>query len=262
MQGYQSMGPRILTLTLAKTVDESLGMFAVLFSPMRGALAHAATLLLLAGFTVVGVRAEWRRVPVTLLFLAGYLAIVVFWPGAPSRFLWGVWPLLLVFIAAGARASLQPAFATSNVRRALALGAMGWLVVGHAAYEMRGFRGRWWSSIARGSTPRIEAAVQWTLGHTAPSDLVAADDDGAVFLYTGRRTVPARSFTTAQYLTGQPTSPSDGLSAILDAYAARAVVVGTAGSYQAAASLAVPPRPRLSSGEQYPGGAAFTVLPR
>ena len=74
--------------------------------------------------------------------------------------------------------------------------------------------------------------------------------------------MPARSFTTAQYLTGRPSSPSDGLSSILDAYPVRAVVVGTAGSYEAATSLAVPPRPRLSSGEEYPGGAAFTVLSR
>jgi hypothetical protein len=262
MQGYHSMGPRILTLTLSKTVDESLGMFAVLFSPTRGLLAHASTLVLLAGTTALGARAEWRRMPVMLLFLAGYLAIVLLWPGAPSRFLWGIWPLFLILLVAGARAALTLAVAHSHVSRALATAAIVWLAVGYAAYELRGFRGRWWSSIARGSTPRIEGAIQWTLGHTVPDDLIAADDDGAIFLYTGRRTVPVRSFTTGQYLTGQPSSPAEGLSPILDAYPVRAVVVGTAGSFQAAASLAVPPRPRLSSGAEYPGGAAFTVLPR
>ncbi|MDQ6633190.1 MAG: hypothetical protein M3Z10_00335 [Gemmatimonadota bacterium] len=262
MQGYHSMGPRILALTLGKTVDESLGMFAVLFSPMRGTFAHAATLLLLGGMMALGARAEWRRIPVTLLFLAGYLVIVLLWPGAPSRFLWGIWPLFLLLLAAGARAAWQASLASRPVRRAVVAAAAAWLVVGYAAYEARGFRGRWWSSIARGSTRRIEGAVQWTLGHTTPADLVAADDDGTIFLYTGRRTVPARSFTTAQYLTGRPSSPSEDLSSILDAYPVRAVVVGTAGSYEAAASLAVPPRPRLSSGEEYPGGAAFTVLPR
>jgi hypothetical protein len=262
MQGYHSMGPRILTLTLAKTVDESLGMFAVLFSPMRGSLAHAATLVLLAATMTFGVRAEWRRMPVMLLFLSGYLVIVLLWPGAPSRFLWGIWPLFLLLLAAGARAGLQPTRPPTDLRRALAAVAVAWLVVGYAAYEGRGFRGRWWSSITRGGTPRIEAAVQWTLGHTAPDDLIAADDDGAIFLYTGRRTVPVRSFTTGQYLTGRPSSPAEGLSPILDVYPVRAVVVGTAGSHEAAASLAVPPRPRLSSGEEYPGGAAFTVLPR
>jgi hypothetical protein len=262
MEGYHSMGARILTLTLEKTVDESLGMFAVLFSPMRGTLAHAATLLLLAAIMALGARAEWRRAPVTLLFLAGYLVIVLFWPGAPSRFLWGIWPLFLLLLAAGARAALRPPIASTPVRWVAAAAAVAWLVVGYAAYEARGFRGRWWSSIARGSTPRIEGAVQWTLGHTVAADLVAADDDGTIFLYTGRRSVPARSFTTAQYLTGRPSSPSEGLSSILDAYPVRAVVVGTAGSYEAAASLTVPPRPRLSSGEEYPGGAAFTVLPR
>jgi hypothetical protein len=104
--------------------------------------------------------------------------------------------------------------------------------------------------------------VQWTLAHTAASDLVAADDDGAVFLYTGRRTVPVRSFTTGQYLTGVPSSPAEGIVPILDAYPVRAIVVGTAGSYDAAASLGVPPRPRLALAQEYAGGAAFTVLPR
>jgi hypothetical protein len=91
---------------------------------------------------------------------------------------------------------------------------------------------------------------------------VAADDDGAIFLYTGRRTVPVRSFTTGQYLTGVPSSPTEGLIPILDAYPVRAVVVGTAGSYEAAASLAAPPRPRLVPAPEYANGAAFTVLPR
>ncbi|MFL5607596.1 MAG: hypothetical protein ACJ8AD_14195 [Gemmatimonadaceae bacterium] len=261
MQGYHSMGPRILTLTIAKTVDESLGMFAVLFSPMRGRLAHAVTLLLLAVAAALGARVVWRRMPVTLLFLTGYLAIVVLWPGAPSRFLWGIWPFFLILLAAGARAALQP-LASTQLRRAAAAAGMLWLVMGYAAYEVRGFRGRWWSSIARGSTPRIEAAVQWTLEHTTPNDVIAADDDGAVFLYTGRPSVPARSFTTAEYLTGRPSNSSEDLSLVLDAYPVRAVVVGTAGAYEAAASLTVLPKPRLSPGEQYPGGAAFTVLPR
>jgi hypothetical protein len=262
MQGYREMGPSILWVTLTKTVDESLGMFAVLFSPMRGEIAHAVTLILLAAVMALGARTDWRRMSVTLSFLAGYLAIVVFWPGAPSRFLWGVWPLFLLPLMSGARRALQRDGGAPHARRVLAAASVAWLVVGYGAYEVRGFRGHWWSSVARGSTMRIVGAVQWTLGHTAPSDVVAADDDGAVFLYTGRRTVPVRSFTTGQYLTGRPSGPSEGISPILDAYPVRAVVVGTAGSYEAAASLAVPPRPRLSSGQEYPGGAAFTVLPR
>jgi hypothetical protein len=262
MRGYRSMGPRILSLTLEKTLDESLGMFGALFSPMRGRVAHALTLLVIGITAALGARAALRRIPVTLLFLAGYLVIVLFWPGAPARFLWGIWPFFLIILASGARAELLPWRASVRPRRAAATVAIAWLAVGYAAYEVRGFRGRWWSSIARGSTGRIVAAVQWTLAHTAASDLVAADDDGAVFLYTGRRTVPVRSFTTGQYLTGVPSSPAEGIVPILDAYPVRAIVVGTAGSYDAAASLALPPRPRLAPAREYAGGAAFTVLSR
>jgi hypothetical protein len=262
MQGYRTLGPRILSLTVAKTFDESLGMFAVLFSPVRGRIAHAATLTLMAATVVAAVRADRRRLPVTLLFLACYLIIVLFWPGAPSRFLWGIWPLFLILLAEGARAELMPARIAPAARRFVAVAAVAWLAVGYAAYEARGIRGQWWSSIARAGTGRIASAVQWTLTNTAPTDIVAADDDGAVFLYSGRRTVPARSFTAVQYLTGQPSSAAEGLVPILAAYPVRAVVVGTGGSYQAAASLALPPRPRLSMPQEYPGGAAFTVLSR
>jgi hypothetical protein len=262
MQGFETFGLEILPLTVWKTLGESLGMFAVLFSPVRGGLAHAVTVILLAVTFVLAVRAERRRIPVTLLFLACYLGIVVFWPGAPSRFLWGIWPLFLVLLASGARAGLAVARAAPPRRRLLAAAAAAWLIVGHAAYEARGIRGRWWSSIARANTGRVVAAVQWTLTHTDSSDVVAADDDGAVFLYTGRHTVPVRSFTAAQYLTGLPSRAAEGLLPILATYPVRVVVVGTAGSYQAAASLALPPRPRLSVPQEFRGGAAFTVLPR
>lgn len=262
MHGYRSMGPSILTLTLRRTVDETLGIFAILFSPMRGQLAHAITLPLLGTVSIVGAHVYRRRMPVTLLFATGYLGVVLFWPGAPARFVWGVWPLFLILLAAGARALLYRGSMTRPRWRLASAAVLAWLVAGYGSYELRAFRGRWWSSIARSSTPRIAGAVIWTWRHTAPTDLVAADDDGAVYLYTGRHTVPVRSFTTAQYLTAQPSTADEGIVPILRAYDVRHVVVGTAGSYDAAVSLVAPPRHFLAPPQEFPGGAAFTVLPR
>ena len=270
MRGLREMGPSMIPATLRHTVAESGGMFAALFSPLRSAPAHWLTLAALAALAITGAIALRRRLPVTLLFLAGYLTIIALWPFAPSRFVWGVWPLLLLVLLAGARASLVALRANgiaSGRRRLLPVAgvfAMAWVTWGYAAYEARAVRGQWWASIPRANTRRIVPAVQWTLANTAPSDVVAAEDDGAVYLYTGRTTVPVRTFTAQQYLTAL--SPRDeaeqGLIPVVAAYPVRVVVVGSSIALAQAQWLSARPSPLLSPRAEFPGGAAFTVLPR
>jgi hypothetical protein len=271
LRGYRTMGPAMIPLTLQRTGVETLGMFAVLFSPSRGMIGHAATLVALAALALVGIAASWRRIPVTLLFLAGYLAIVLLWPFPSGRFVWSVWPLFMLILLAGIRAIVEaaraPARSAPRGRRALALVAaasVAWLSVGYGMYEVRAVRGAWWSSIARENTLRLVPVFQWTLANTAPGDLIAADDDGAVYLYTGRHTVPVRSFTVQQYLTNVPTrvDVEEGLAAILAAYPVRTVIVGSTSTFAAARWLAAQPAPRVFIRDTLPNGVAFTVLPR
>jgi hypothetical protein len=261
-RGLRVMGPAMVPSTIARTVPETLGMLAVLFSPARSGAAHGATLIALGVLAAAGAWSVRRRMPVTLFFLAGYLAIVLVWPFNPSRFIWGVWPLLLLLVVAGAHAAVAfPSRLAPSARIAL-LAAFVWVAAGYGAYEVRGVRGAWWSSIARANTQRIGPAVQWTLANTAPSDVVAAEDEGAIYLYTGRRAVPVFSFTTAQYLRDHSAAENatDGLVPILAAYPVRTVVVGSRKTVDAADYLVNSPTPPLALRAEFPGGVAYTVL--
>jgi hypothetical protein len=201
--------------------------------------------------------------PVTLAFLAGYLVIVLVWPFPTARFVWAVWPLLLALVVLGARSASRRGEWTTPVRAALAL-AFVWVTVGYAAYEVRGVRGAWWSSIARASTERMAPTVRWVASHTAPGELVASESEGAVYLYANRQAVPIASLTPRQYLHEYSAreNANEGLKAVLQAYPVRTVVVGTRKSFDAAQYLVTSPTPLLAPRETFPGGAAFTVLTR
>lgn len=262
LRGVREMGPMMVAHTVAKTTGETVGMLGVLFAPIRGAATRAITVVVLLAFGVAGAVSGRRRIPVTLLFLAGYAAIVAIWPFAPARFVWAVWPLVLLPIVAGAYWTVSRP--RSLPVRVVALAALAWIVTGYASYEMRGVRGRWWSSIARANTQRIVPLVRWTAEHTGPADILATDDEGAVYLYTGRQTVPAISFTAARYLR-VPTvdeETRDGLAPVLNAYPVTIVLAGTQTTLDVARRLTSLPTPRLAVRQDFPGGVAFTVLPQ
>jgi hypothetical protein len=262
LRGLRVMGISMIPETLGRTIPETLGMLGILFSPMRASAARTATVLVLGVLAGTGAWTLWRRMPVTLLFLAGYAAIVLIWPFNPSRFVWGVWPLLLLLVMAGAYAALsQPSRIAPPARLAL-LASFAWVAVGYAAYESRGIRGSWWSSIARANTARIAPAVQWALENTAPSDVLAAEDEGAMYLYTGRRAVPVFSFTTAQYLRDHAAAQNaaEGLAPILAAYPVSTVIVGSRKTVDAADHLVTSPTPPLALRADFPGGVAYSVL--
>ena len=264
MRGLRVMGAGMVPATLGKTVPETLEMLAVLFSPLRAGAAHAMTLLMLATLTALGTWSVRRRMPVTLLFLAGYLTIVLVWPFNPSRFIWGIWPLLLLLVVAGAHAAVAHPSHFARPARALLVASLAWVTIGYAAYELRGVRGAWWSSIARANTQRIAPAVDWTLEHTGADELLAAEDEGAIYLYTGRRAVPVFSFTTAQYLRDHSAAENatEGLAPILEAYPVRTVIVGSRKTVDAADHLVHSSHPLLALRADFPGGVAYTVLPK
>jgi hypothetical protein len=255
------MGPSMIGATVAKTVPETTVMLSVLFSPLKGSAAHAVTLTALALLAIAGVAAAWRRIPVTLLFLAGYLAIVLVWPFQTARFVWAVWPLLLALVVIGASAAASRREWARPLRVALALGFV-WVACGYAAYESRGIRGRWWSSIARANTARMAPLVRWIIGNTAPGEVVASEYEGAVYLYANRQALPIVSLTPRQYLHDYTARENalEGLLPVLDAYPVRTVVVGSGKAFDAAQYLLTSASPRLAPREQFAGGAAFTAL--
>jgi hypothetical protein len=263
-RGLRTMGAGMVPTTLSMTSSATANMLAVLFSPVGGSLAHAITLIGLAALAVNGVIRTWRRIPVTLLFVAGYLAIVLLWPFPPERFLWAVWPLLLMIVAAGAISAVSDVRALRSrvVDRpwSLALAAaFAWVVIGYGLYELRGARGSWWSSVPRANAPRITAASDWITAHSDSGQVIAAEDEGAAYLYTGRPVVPVLSFTTEQYLRGLSAEENarGGLGPILEAYPVCFVVVGTRKTVDAADALVAARRLHLVA--DFAGGVAYST---
>ena len=263
IRGLRTLGGSMIPMTIAKTTSETSTMLAVLFSPMRGGAAHAVTLVALALLVAAACIATWRRAPVTLLFLAGYLAIVIVWPFQTARIVWTVWPLLLALVATGGWTSIGRPGWNAPLRVVLAA-ALVWVAAGYSAYEVRGIRGHWWSSIPRANTPRIATVVRAVAANTAPDEVVATDYEGAVYLYTGRQALPIITLTPAQYL--RDYSPREnameGLLPVLDAYPVRTVVAGAGKAYDAAQYLASQSPARLRLRQRVDGGGIFTVSAR
>ena len=263
--GIREMGLPFILDTLRNTSRDLGGMFTALFSPLRSPVGHTMTLAALALLASGGSAVLFRRAPVSLLFGLGYLALTLAWPFPPARFVWAIWPLVLVVLVAGAFAALPNLPGASGVRRSLrvaTLVAACWLAVGYAMYEVRAIRGRWWGSVSRAERRRIEPAIAWTLARTGPGDIVASEDDAALFLYTNRRTVPVLAASARRYVRAiEPREDAEaGLIPIIEQFHPAAVLVGSTGPIAVAELLSLPPYTRVRLLEHFAGGAAFTVI--
>jgi hypothetical protein len=263
--GVREEGIGLLARTAARTSAELAMMFATLIAPsIHNALRYVA-LLMLAALAIAGVRSLWRLAPVSLLFLAFYAAIVIVWPFTPARFAWGVWPLVIALPVLGARDLLgwRPTLPALRMLRMSALAGAACVALGYATYTLRGYRGQWWQSIPRAGAANLRPLVFWAARQTAPTDLLAVEAESAVYLYTGRQTVPVHTFTVQQYF--HPRSPSENaavIRAILATYPVTAVAVSTAAMRAAARELATSHPPALAVRDTFPGGIVLTPTPR
>ena len=263
--GVRAAGPTFLLETVQRTTTDLALTMAALCSPSRSHVGHGVTYVALAVLAGLGTVALWRKAPVMLLFCSAYLAITIMWPFPPARFAWAIWPLVLMLLVAGALGARRDHAMRGTAERIVhgtALAAAAWLAVGYALYEVRAVRGAWWGSVSRSERRRIEPTIAWTLAHTRPSDVIASEDDAALFLYTGRQAVPVLAASPLRYL--HPVAPADdardGLAPIIDRYHPNVVVVGSDGPLAVATLLTGPPVPRLQPLRPFPGGAAFTVI--
>ncbi|MEA3247244.1 MAG: hypothetical protein U9Q74_13915, partial [Gemmatimonadota bacterium] len=136
-------------------------------------------------------------------------------------------------------------------------------VAGAGFYSARGVS-RGWADIAqRRNAARLRPVVDWVNAHTAPGDVVAADGEPLVHLYTGRRVVPVHVLTPDEYLAGTSLrQAADDLRALLRAGHATWAVF-SAGALEADAADLVASAggsPRLVPVDTLPGGGvAFRV---
>ena len=190
----------------------------------------------------------------TMWFLAVYLAIVVLWPFTPGRFLWGIWPLVVLLFAFG----VQSLSATSIRAGVLAFAAL--VIVGNGVYTYRGYRGRWWASIGRQTASVAVPTVVWAGEHTRPTDVLSTNAELMVYLYTGRQAIPATSFGVTDYFTlPSVESRAAALKSILQAYPVDVVAIVANDSLETAARRMAAEQPTmLSLVDSVPHGLIFS----
>jgi hypothetical protein len=262
--GLRIEGLGLIARTVARTTGELSSMLEVIIAPLVPFGLKRVALALFLVLAVVGLRRLWRLAPVTALFTVLYAAVVVMWPFTPARFIWGIWPLVLVLPILGV-AELwhwRPTTpAAQGARFALATSAL-LLTVGYGVYNVRGYRGHWWSSIARQGTAQLAPLIAWASAHTRADEVISSSAEAAVYLYTGRPSLPATSFTVRDYF--RPPSVDEARTAlrgIMAAYHVDAVAVVAADSLRVAAeSMASGRPPELVLRDTFPNGLVFTPV--
>jgi hypothetical protein len=198
---------------------------------------------------------------VTTLFMCIFFAIMLVWPFTPARFVWAVWPLIVVVFVAGAIAvkNWQAPEMQMNVARAVAAAGVLIALFGYGTYNLRGYSGRWWSSIGRSTVGVVGPTITWIARNTPPNALVASNAEVMIYLYTGRLAVPATSLLPGDYFRlPSVQSRSDVLRSILQAYRVDAVAIVANDSLEIAArQMTAGQAPSLMLRDSVPNGLIF-----
>ena len=215
MDGIHERGPGMVVDTVRRNLPAMLDHLSHRLRPPSSALPNAATALCALLLGAAGAMRLARRAPVTLGFLVAYLGVVAVWPFPPVRFLLGIWILLMLVLACGAQvlweASL-PIARWNSARSRLTLRLLSGvaslvLVAGAIAYNVRGYQRRWWATTEEQSARWVMPKIAWARANIDTSAVIATDhDEGFVYLYTGRRSIPVTTFTAAEYFSPRDSS--------------------------------------------------------
>ena len=268
IDAYRERGLAFPLAVLGRNLGEMLRPLRALFAT----IPMVPAVMPLVGFTILialGAVRTARQAPVLGWFLLGYLAIVLVWPYSPDRFLWGIWPLIGMLIAAGgvelharARAPGRRRWQQHVALAAACLAAMP--LASYTVYHLRGLSGRWWESAQRGSAESMMPLIAWTLRNTSPNDVLASDSDPLLHLYTGRLVVPSITWTAADYVALRATNQQTAdLGVLLAEYRPRHLLLSSPSSFAAPAARTLverrPPGLTLTS-VLASGGAVFTPV--
>jgi hypothetical protein len=262
VRGFRADGIALLPRTVERTGATLLSMLASVSALRFPVPLRIAALVVVLLLLVIGAARLARLAPVTALFLAAYVAIVLAWPFEPTRFIWGIWALFIVVPVVGAAVVVgwHPSAAMARGARAALLGGVALVAFGYARYNVIGYQGNWWSSISRVGAYNIRPLVNWVRGNTKPGDVVMTNAEPMVYLYGGRASLPATSFTVDEYF--RPVSVEASAAAlreILHFYKVDAVAVATADSLMAAAhAMSVSNPPELVPRDTFMFGVAYS----
>jgi hypothetical protein len=239
-------------------------MFEVFAAPGMPMPVRYVALAALAALAALGARVLWQRARVSAVFLLLYCAIVIVWPFNPQRFLWCVWPLVIVLPILGAREILRwrPSSSHWHAGRVAALAASVLIACGYGVYNVRGYRHQWWSSVPRLISRNVHPLLVWIATRTPRDAVLATEAESAVYLYTGRYTVPVGTFTVDEYF--GPRTPAENaavIRSVVARYRPRAVVVSSGAMRDAARELVLGNPPTFVVVDTFPSGG-LVLIPR
>jgi hypothetical protein len=265
-KGYRSDGLAVAWSTLfgaGREIAAMLAMYTARSTPVWTHYVAAAAVVLLA---IRGFFPFWRRARVTSVFLVLYLVIVLLWPWASSRFVWGIWPLVILLVAAGVAdaAAANPVSFAPRAARWATLASAALLGAGYVRVNALGYQYRWWSSISRQNANALRPLIQWARERTSPTTVIAAELEPAVYLYADRKAVPEINFTVGDsFRPSTAAERADDLRAILATYHVDAVALISVDSLRAAMwSMSKGNNPELLPGDSLTNGRIYAPAHR
>ena len=262
--GLKADGLGLIVRTIPRTSGDIVTMFEVFAAPSMPMPVRYVALVVLAVLGGIGARVLWQRARVSALFLLFYCSILIVWPFTPQRFLWCVWPLVIVLPILGVRELLRwrPTSSYRNVARIAVLAAGILIACGYGVYNVRGYRHQWWASVPRMITRNVHPLLVW-IATRAPRDaLLATEAESAVYLYTGRHAVPIGTFTVDEYFAARtPAENAAVIRSVVEHYRPKAVVLSSTAMREAARELVLANPPNFAVVDTFPEGG-LVLIPR
>jgi hypothetical protein len=192
-----------VTAVVAHNLGRLWEVVAASFFPWGGALRHpVAALVIGAGVLGLAALGRDRSTRVAALTVVLYLGAILAWPFEVSRFVFGIWPVLLLVAAVGVRrgAALVPGGARAPgavvvVTLGLVLGGLH--LTNSALGHSRGWATAASARMTRTSVPFVRAVVDEP---RLAGRVLATEAAPMVGLYTGARVVPVERFLPAHFL--------------------------------------------------------------
>ena len=247
-EGYRAGGLAFARAVLEKNANELFGFLGYITLPVTAVWPRLVSLGTVLAVVAAGAWTSWRRIPITLVFLLGYGAVILAWPFEPTRFALVWWPVLGILFAAGVRAVWQwrPPRLAWQVVRGTTLATALVVICGYGAYNLRGVRQKWWVNIQSDAGTRARPIAEWVARATRPEDVVISDHDLIVYLYTARRAVPTATFTALGRITPlTPAQDADVLRGMLAQLKPRWYIASSQQGIAAATLLTSEQPPRL-----------------
>jgi hypothetical protein len=236
LEGWR-IGIGFMGATIGANVKEIGELFADRFSLSDRAIPRLATAVIAAIFAMAGAVRLSRRAPVTAVFVALYMVILLVWPYTPWRFFYALWPIVILCLGETLRWLAEVRSSATAPATAGLLLATG-LALGGVRAETRAYHQQSWHHPGQRAASGAGPLILWVQANTRPGDVVAVESEQLVYLFTGRLALPPQAFTAAEYVRPrQIAATTQSLRSVLSEFPVNYLVTGDPHVLQAARVL-------------------------